>query len=166
MTELSSTATCRLDRAGLSDADREIARAHIQTDRSWDRMRNNWPAFVRESPLTEEGTAALRESVARLEEEQEQEQREWAGGHGRGVMAWLRGLVARHPAAALGEPLLARSEPSGGLAGDEEQAAAGAGGGLGSLERVGSGGLGSREGRFTVPGSPGPRLLAAAQGAV
>jgi hypothetical protein len=42
----------RLDRAHLSDADREVARKWIRSNQMLDMVRDNWSVFARNSPLT------------------------------------------------------------------------------------------------------------------
>ena len=71
----------RLDKVEFeSDADREIARTWIRSERKLDSLRENWQIFARDSPLTEQGNQALRASIA-LEDEGEFE--------GAGLLHWL-----------------------------------------------------------------------------
>ena len=73
----------RLDKVDFeSEADREIARSWIRTDRKLDSLRDNWHIFARDSPLTEQGLRALRDSVA-------QEDDDALAEGGSGILHWL-----------------------------------------------------------------------------
>jgi hypothetical protein len=70
----------RLDKADLSDYDRDIARSWIRHESTLDSLRDNWNLLGHASPLTEQGNRALRESFVQQDEDEDDED----------VLQWLQ----------------------------------------------------------------------------